>query len=459
MSTNRIQTRTVLISSRIDELGSSRRAAFRAVHDEGWIPLLYEIEPDEWLAAQRRAFRREDRRIQEPTSKEVNERLTMNSLLNQADHFIGIYGTSLGDPSAGLNGLRPLEYEVVRFLTAHVLRKSGKRHDSMEDVFRKSATPEGFHAARENLRRVLAACKEPGPYREIFRDRMALFLKEPPGDVPASSLMYSTIYRLQRFASDKEVDVFRSRFATLESGAVVYQRPSSHLYLKIRLQIRRWKRNRRLQNIVRPEGDELLLQVKSEPEVGYVLHVVKSIFYEGYNVRTLCLRKKSNGDRVMYARVVPYLHAGNALVENLRNIYYCQVRPCEKIPEALQSHSRRGLAWRLEIIVADRPGMLARALAALALQDMQVIDMQIEDVERTKGPGHGPRNHISVIFKKSGQRRPSLSPRTEKDFSYPQDYAFALDVIAADLSSQPGFYSVVLNQIPAGAPPLKSSSE
>lgn len=229
-----IPARTVLISSRIDELGSSRRAAFRAVHDEGWIPLLYEMEPDEWMAAKRRPTRKEEHDAGK-AAKRANERLTMNNLLYTADHFIGVYGTSLGDPSAELSGLRPLEYEILRFLFTH---KKGETEKSVANYFLRDSSPDGVARNRERLHEALSeTCKKSSEYHAVFRDRMALFLKQPPSDVPASSLMYSTIHKLRGSASGKNVQFFRSCSGNVASVAVVYWRPSSHLYLKIRRQI------------------------------------------------------------------------------------------------------------------------------------------------------------------------------------------------------------------------------
>jgi hypothetical protein len=279
---------------------------------------------------------------------------------------------------------------------------------------------------------------------------MALFLKEPPSDVPTSSLMYSTIHRLRRSASSKNIHFFTSRIAEFESGAVVYWRPSSHLYVKIRRQIQRWA-DCRLPSATRLQGGEFALQVESEADVGYVLHVVKAIFYEGYNVRMIRLGLRSDGVRVMNMVVAPYLHAGKGLIEILRDIYHCRVRSCERDDvNKVDPHSERGPLGQLEIIVADRPGMLARALAALALLEMQVLDIQQCDVDPSKGPGRGPRNHVRVVFKKSKKSGVRKGVTIDKDFRYPRDSQFALDFIAADLASQPGFYSVILTNIPSG---------
>lgn len=430
----------------MDELGSSRRAAFRAVHDEGWIPLLYEIEPDEWLAAQRRTSNKEEDPDQETQRKSVNERLTIKNLLQPADHFIGIYGTSLGDPTAQFNGLRPLEYEILYFLIAHVLRRQGKDLDALADIFRQSTSPEGFRAARNRLRDALVGIRrKSSDSHKVFCERMALFLKEPPSDVPASSLMYSTLHRLYRSSSRSRVKFFKSGITTLPTG-VVYWRPSSQLYLKIRLQIQQWRRNQSLPSLSREQGPEFCMKIVTRPNLGFVFNIVKAIFYEGYNVRKLRLGVEPDGDRVMHMKVGPYLHAGNdkELITNLSEKCNCVVERAGKIP-VLPPLPSQGRRWRLDIILADRPGMLARALAPLAHSEMQVLDIRI-DVDKTKMGVRGPRNLIEVTFKKAkrGQRKGEV---IDKGLQLPKDPQFALDFIAADLTSQPGFYSVILSTI------------
>jgi hypothetical protein len=155
--------------------------------------------------------------------------------------------------------------------------------------------------------------------------------------------------------------------------------------------------------------------------------------------------------RVMNMVVEPYLHAGSGLIKILRDIYHCRVRSCKRDDvDKVHPHSERGPLGQLEIIVADRPGMLARALAALALLEMQVLDIDQGDVDPSKGPGRGPRNHIRVVFKKSKKSGLRKGVTIDKDFRYPRDSRFALDFIAADLASQPGFYSVILTNIPSG---------
>lgn len=445
--------RTVLISSRIDELGSSRRAAFRAVHDKGWIPLLYEIDPAEWLAAQGRGSEAA-RLTQQAYEKECNERLITNSILNAADYFIGIYGTSLGDPSTHLGGLRPLEYEILRFLDIHMARETGEKLDWLEVIYRPSCSPGVWAALRKRLSDALTNIGDPlSPYHKVFRERMALFLKEPPSDVPASSLMYSTIFRLHAVTSGESkkrkesqksegIVFFRSRKYQLSGGAVVYFRPSSHLYLKIRLQIQRWRNEAHLVRASRPGGNEVLLEIRTKPSVGEVLHAVKSIFYEGYNVRYIRLGKKTNGARALYVRAAPFLHAGGDLVKTLEKTYHLDVRPYKEVPATLRDFSSRGNTWKLDIIVADRPGMIARALAALAILDMQVLGIGIHDFTPKNAAAPGPLHYVWLIFRRSKRAVPNKP--AGKDFQYPENAQFRLECIAADLKSQPGFYSVML---------------
>jgi hypothetical protein len=116
----------------------------------------------------------------------------MNSLLNTADHFIGIYGTSLGEPSPQLSGLRPIEYEFVRFLVGHVLGNENASEERLADMFRSNPSPAGFRAARDKLRRAVRSIyDESSDYHKVFRERMALYLKKPPSDVSPPSSMYA----------------------------------------------------------------------------------------------------------------------------------------------------------------------------------------------------------------------------------------------------------------------------
>lgn len=190
------------------------------------------------------------------------------------------------------------------------------------------------------------------------------------------------------------------------------------------------------------------VQIGSEERVGSVLHVVRSIFYEGYNVKKIYLGQRKDGARVMQVDVAPYLHAGSDLIGRLQNEYHCPVEIAGN-SEPLRPLSPSNQKWALDIIVADRPGMLARAFAALALRDMQVLDIQIGDVDSSTGPGCGPRHEIRVIFEKSDKVIiPKVDPRKD-DFRFPKHGRFVFDFIAADLSSQPGFYSVKIAKLKA----------
>lgn len=258
--------------------------------------------------------------------------------------------------------------------------------------------------------------------------------------------MYAVINRLRQFVPGEQICFFTSEFEEVASGAVVYCRPSSDLYAKIRLQIRQWRLSGDLPNTSRPQGGEFSFEVVSREHVGAVLHVVRSIFYEGYNVRRLTLGMNKRAERVMHVTVEPYLHARGDLLEQLNTLYSCEVRDCPN-PHAVEPLSGRGAMWRLEMIVADCPGMLARALAALALLDMQVLKIEMEDAEQSVGPGRGPRNHVWVTFEESPGSEVKKDRSMHHHFKLPDDRQFKLDFIAADLASQPGFYSVILANI------------
>jgi hypothetical protein len=438
----------------MDELGSSRRAAFRAVHDEAWNPLLYETEPDEWLAAERRIPNKKEHARREAQRKSVNEELTINALL-RADYFIGIYGTSLGDPSARFCGLRPLEYEFLRFLMTHVWREAHRSLETLAQIFQPSDSPDDIDKARGELRYALGKVTDRSSrYYKVFCERMVLFLKESHSDVPASSLMYSTILRLYRSVSRSHVKLFKSGVTRSDQEVVVYWRPSSHLYLNIRSQIQRWKkdeekRNRKRKVVSRGRRRrEVCLQIGTSEEIGFVLNVAKMIFYRGYTVKELRLGlgEKDRDDRRLYIRAERYLYARQDLLTSLK----------QKLPDVdtvrtpfptLAPLPSRGRRWTLKIIVADRPGMLARALAPLVHFDMQVLKITIGQKTEPMG-AKGPFNFIELIFTKSklGQRKGEV---IERGFRLPKKPQFALECIASDLTSQPGFYSVDLSDYSA----------
>ncbi len=108
--TNDYRAKTIFISSKM-ELVDERRAAFSAIMAEDFIPLQYEIEP----------------------SRPIKEML--DSLVDRADIFVGIYAGSVGERSHVLGSLTPIEYEFWRFVTKLRLfpaRDSNRIGDTIE---------------------------------------------------------------------------------------------------------------------------------------------------------------------------------------------------------------------------------------------------------------------------------------------------------------------------------------
>lgn len=442
--------RTVLISSRIDELGSTRRAAFRAVHDSGWIPLLYEVEPYEWLAAHIPPSSAQSRILQLSHVQRLNERLSMDGLLEKADHFIGIYGTSLGDQSPQLCGLRPLEYELLRFLHTHAF----PHDDSLSSLFSVGSSPETCQKARLALRRALSQIRKKGTaYYKVFRKRVTLFLKIHAGDVPTSSQLYETILRHSPKKSAGPVRLFKSEPVQLPNGDTVYWRSSSRLYLKIRSRIREWSK-RPLVGVAKESGDRLRwIKVRSLDRLGFALEVAEAVFYAGFNVRTILMGRESKDSetRVMYLRVAPYLDKRpiKTLLADLCYKHRYEVSLFKGTPKKPEPHRCLEPRWNLVAHVADRPGMLARVLTALALIKMRILNITIEQVTRKKGTSAGARNKVTLIFYRpldsNCDDKPMQFQNKRKDPDLPESEPhLALDFIAAELTSIPGFYSVTL---------------
>jgi hypothetical protein len=428
---------TVLISSRIDELGAARRAAFRAVHDEGWIPLLYEVEPDQWLINLLYAPSHESLAFQRTNRARINERLSIDNLLHKADRFIGVYGTSLGDPSPQLGGLRPLEYEFVRFLSKHVSAKQGVP-DPLEHLFH-GASASSCEEVRSVLVSALAElCNESSPHHAVFLERMAIFLKRNQGDVPASSLMYHTIHKLQRALPHTVVGFFMPRAIEVSERRTVYRRPSSHLYIRIRERIRGWRRLYEPLEASVHASDPFWIRIESTKRVGFALEVVECVFNAGYNVLDINMGQETTNTRSLYMFVAPYLNVrvNQTVVEALDECHVL-AEVCESPPKSLQPLTANGPVWHLQTIVANRPGMLARVLTALALIHMRVLNIKFMPGQSTAVTDN--RSHIDLWFEHDSNYPVGFA---DPDLPYPDDTQFLLDCIAAELTLLPGFYSV-----------------
>ncbi len=111
---------TAFISSRMEELAIERKAAFNATYESNITPLLFEIEPP-------------DKGLKAP----------LDSLVDRADLFVGIYYKSTGIAHDELFHMTPIEYELWRFLEVWRIRsKHGKTKSNLSDDIRRYAWDE-----------------------------------------------------------------------------------------------------------------------------------------------------------------------------------------------------------------------------------------------------------------------------------------------------------------------------
>jgi hypothetical protein len=106
----------IFVSSRMRELFIERKTVIEAIHFAGHTPLYIETEPE---------------------VRDLAARLTMDSLVDDADAFLSLFYLSEGDKQFGLDGRTPIEYELARYLETHTAR--------IVAMFRK--TPEGSNAS------------------------------------------------------------------------------------------------------------------------------------------------------------------------------------------------------------------------------------------------------------------------------------------------------------------------
>lgn len=418
---------TVLISSRTGELGSSRRAAFRAVHDQRWVPLLYETEPSEFLITDRARSRT---RSNIRSEKEMrNARRAMEKLLENADYFVGIYGTSLGDPMPVLSNLRPLEFEFLYFLMSKA--SPGKKpklpiSTNLRTCYHARIKLEGILRRLGDKSDKSAKSKK---YRRIFQERMAMFLKMNRSDDPTSSLMYSTLLKISPIVKGGAVQRFTSSVDRPKDGYQLYRRPSSHLYKLVRDKIVSWEEKRVKAG---KEADPRMqwISVISTQRVGTLLGVVKFVFDSGYNVSEIKMGLDDRKRRVVGLKVSPFRGADPDFHKALEKKYRRRVKYSE--PE-LRDHKLKAPASRLRVIVADRPGMVVRILTALVLLGQNVLNVTIDSEDKAREFGltevklrEFDLTEVKLVFRQAARK-----------------CKFDLRAVMAELASSPGVYSVI----------------
>jgi hypothetical protein len=80
------------------ELFIERKTAIEAIHFAGHTPLYIETEPE---------------------VRDLEARLAMDSLVDDADAFLSLFYLSEGDKQAALDDVTPIEYELARYLQTH----------------------------------------------------------------------------------------------------------------------------------------------------------------------------------------------------------------------------------------------------------------------------------------------------------------------------------------------------
>jgi len=181
--------------------------------------------------------------------------------------------------------------------------------------------------------------------------------------------------------------------------------------------------------------------------------------------------EKDTEKRVLYLRVAPYLDRRQIhdletdpiefLLKDLRGKHLYEVSLCPGTPRKPTRHRCLDSEeqWQLRAEVADRPGMVARVLTSLALIRMRVLNITIKQVPRKEGSSAGSRHKVMVVFYRPRKRNYKENP--DLPDSEPE---LAIDFVAAELTSIPGFYSVTLQRqrkrrIPSGKHVRRLSAE
>jgi hypothetical protein len=183
-----LKVSTVFISSRIDELAVERRAVFEAINQVGLVPILYEIEPRQDTVTR------------------------INTLIDRADFFVGLYSHTIGEKNRDLLEYYPIEYELIRFLAAFDRNVKGQlfRTRRMEDFNRALEDKAYTDKLLPRLRKELMAGE--GNLFNLFRQRVCLFEKDADGDWPVS-------VRLTKFLEGLERIPFKTEQRRLSEGA------------------------------------------------------------------------------------------------------------------------------------------------------------------------------------------------------------------------------------------------
>jgi hypothetical protein len=153
------------------------------------------------------------------------------------------------------------------------------------------------------------------------------------------------------------------------------------------------------------------------------LEIVKFAFDTGYNVSRINMGLDRAKKRVVGLEVSPFWGANREFYRRLKERYKGRISYCK--PELI-GHKWKGSAWKLQVVVADRPGMVVRILTALALLGQKVLSVAIGDREKeSKFLRELDLAEIDLIFQKGSKK-----------------CKFDLRAVMAELASSPGVYAV-----------------
>lgn len=410
---------TVFVSSRFDELGSSRCAAFRAINDNGCAPNFFEAEDYRAKTTARST-------TTELASQRERDKALIDRLVDSAECFVGIYAFSLGTRHPQYGNLSPIEYEFLRFVLGRISRE---KRDAV------LGGPSGQQTrvidARPALAWTLALCcrrtPDLGEPCEALSDwvkgstwkptiakraqaalqRTLLLLKESSGDRP---IMYS----LATMACLINMERYSSRDSKLNLPVPVYHTPFRELYSKISKAVAGWRSDH---TPARVDRWETTIAISSTPTLGFLADLLNCLYMEFVNVERIEMGYHgSTANRIV--RLTVSSSSLSRLQSSLKHVLD-RYEPAMLSPRAkLVAHKQEAKRHALEVIVANYPGYILRVLSCVAANRGNVVHVDIRNV----GPEPASRLHATMAIE---------CPAAEE---------IEQSAIEAELSVRPGIY-------------------
>lgn len=343
---------TIFISSRMEEVVAERRAAFDAVFSSGLVPLMFEAASD---------LRHADR-----------ERI--DTLIDKADLFLGIYDRTLGDTHLPeFPSLTPLEYELARFVFAVELRETVRDAQRFREELARRLGPKSEELVE--LRR-----GRRGRYAETLRYRVRLYARD-------GGFMEKSLFRfLQPYFVD-----------TLAAERIVRDGESPHfspipvvLHDRIRRDVAEAFATRFQRCEAGSSGLRVVVSLKDEP--GSLERLLQKIFACGLNLlhidggqhrgeyRVTVLAQHFSGD---HPSLAGFKNEVKTLIANNKT---CVLHDCEGIEDVaaavgdlLKSQSDLVVpphSWVLRVRTLRAPGILSTVCNRLARRRMNIATVR-----------------------------------------------------------------------------------